>query len=873
MAEIKEQFQNFISTTNSYTTRLTEKLSETKHICGPLPISEEYEYERLITTHEEHIGPQYDFEKLLQDDISFDVVPSVKTAAKGRFTQMDDEQCCNKPPNTPQALGKDKFTQMEKASNKNVSVNASSAKENFTQMHPDQMMNVDSVISAKDKFTHMDNRAISDKMVNVNSTCTKDNFTQMDADTDADASSKAKKVDETSSTQMPAKDKFTHMDRSEQVAHKTTSVHLIKPCAKSCTINKSTQVDAKLTGDKVGTDAGIQYCSEDVGVSQVDKWTTPNQIVLSKELKVYENVVSCVCEPVDDNSTPKLIIQTMPPISIQSKNLVVQKALDLEIKPSQDKSNTRPTNITYEEYVFNDPTGSVDNDKTIVVDKSDEPGVNQEKIDDFHANARRKSSVGADSMYYGTEELEFKVEDSISRESFKLLLDDSLKLPSNIDAKARYSSNDKYSNYSEDISILEIVEDGRPYRDVFEPPLLILNSEETAEPRLPSVTTLLNDSSFTPQETAMGSQQTNLENFREKFKNYCDFMNVDEREDDTQSKVEQVQMLSSAIKGKIYKSSMESGLRLLSTSGKSVSATKSVSPTKLSENFDFPKPAMDATNNYKSPRTEEVAQSKSVSNLDFWNQTNELPVDKAIQCSMSNNNKIYIRPSITFSTYEEEIPANFPYEIEPKPTTCPAEQTSKSIQTSSSASLALMFNENLIEKIKNLQLLPPVAGKETAETSTQPCQIDSYKTCQRKSYPGKMKNSCLDGSNKFCWPSKNQLNQNARRCGSNRKRHCSPPRTACVKSPLAISIDTEIGDNSYGSPSEGEINCSCSKSIGEIHACKCGDSIKSRVQYLKQHSDEFMQYEYADPAISVLRKRAVNDNWYTYYVASHSSSS
>lgn len=91
---------------------------------------------------------------------------------------------------------------------------------------------------------------------------------------------------------------------------------------------------------------------------------------------------------------------------------------------------------------------------------------------------------------------------------------------------------------------------------------------------------------------------------------------------------------------------------------------------------------------------------------------------------------------------------------------------------------------------------------------------------------------------------------------------------------LAISADISLNsyDKTHEIYSEGEVKCTCSTSIGEIHICKYAHSIKSKVQYLKKNPNKLMQYEFANPNVKVIKQRALNDNWHTYYISSNSSS-
>lgn len=186
------------------------------------------------------------------------------------------------------------------------------------------------------------------------------------------------------------------------------------------------------------------------------------------------------------------------------------------------------------------------------------------------------------------------------------------------------------------------------------------------------------------------------------------------------------------------------------------------------------------------------------------------------------------------------------------------ELVSKFVQTSSSVSLAVMFNDKLIEKIKTVsQRENECLDQKQSPVVKNPMDsvaIDDYKNVKnrkkRKCNPIRMKTIT--------------------RLDEDKQTYTSSKQTRCR--PLSISLDTSLASNFGESYSEGEIKCKCSTSIGEIHICKYTESIKSNVQYLKNNADKFMQYENADTSIRVFQKRAINENWYRYYLTSGSSS-
>ncbi|RZC36157.1 GPI-anchored adhesin-like protein PGA55, partial [Asbolus verrucosus] len=88
---------------------------------------------------------------------------------------------------------------------------------------------------------------------------------------------------------------------------------------------------------------------------------------------------------------------------------------------------------------------------------------------------------------------------------------------------------------------------------------------------------------------------------------------------------------------------------------------------------------------------------------------------------------------------------------------------------------------------------------------------------------------------------------------------------ATTRQPLGVSQSDPIPLDE--SVSEGEINCKCSISIGEVHLCKyVNDKRKHGVKYLKKHPEDHVRKELGDKSLRISRQRTHYKNWVTYYL-------
>lgn len=516
--------------------------------------------------------------------------------------------------------------------------------------------------------------------------------------------------------------------------------------------------------------------------------------------------------------------QNMPPVHIP-KSLVIQKTLDLEIKPCRKESRPFNENISYKEYQHELP----------FVEETAETSNKAEKVEDQHTTERRTTfNEIVSSCEVRAERISNEVPIThgtiLSRES----LDDS------------------------DISVLAIIEDGRPMKDIITSSLMILKKsqppspeESVADPKDDEdIIQIIKDGKrtvpsfhqFKHTKRPNNEHRRKSSTFQEldhMLKNKIDLMrdtfavfkpkpnDSSSKENDSDEKPQKLTKVTSSTYNELVK---------LSLGGEE-------KPPKIDLGFlrkpTPPQPEIPPTPHvdpllFDSPSQEQIVINERKSESSFV-----LGRDAWTQCSLDSKENSFI------AIENHQINENQSTQIE---------QLSKSIQTSSSASLALMFNEKLIEKIKsqNLSMIP----------QPQPENCNEQCLFPRRDYDQNIDLYKKPNNNKE--RKKRKMLRNASKFEENQRKH----QTRCK----SISLDTNL--TSTSTYSDGEIKCKCCTSVGEIHVCstKQSNSIKSNVQYLKNHSDRFMQYEQADNTVQVLRKRAFNDNWHTYYVTSSSSS-
>lgn len=85
---------------------------------------------------------------------------------------------------------------------------------------------------------------------------------------------------------------------------------------------------------------------------------------------------------------------------------------------------------------------------------------------------------------------------------------------------------------------------------------------------------------------------------------------------------------------------------------------------------------------------------------------------------------------------------------------------------------------------------------------------------------------------------------------------------------INISQSDSIGI--YESVSEGEIDCKCSVSSGEVHHCNNLDHRQS-IRYIKKHPEVAVRKEMGNKSAQIARQRSQYNNWVTYFVHKNDS--
>lgn len=121
----------------------------------------------------------------------------------------------------------------------------------------------------------------------------------------------------------------------------------------------------------------------------------------------------------------------------------------------------------------------------------------------------------------------------------------------------------------------------------------------------------------------------------------------------------------------------------------------------------------------------------------------------------------------------------------------------------------------------------------------------------------------------------NNSNYNHRSCSDYRKHEgivpCRRKHKSIKKKGYEISLSETTTSESISEKTEevlsdGEVNCKCTASIGEIHVCPFAKKLTS-ARYLKKHPQNLINHEFGDPNIRIERQREFNSNWIAYYVS------